>query len=58
MTLFYINDPDYKMGANKPSLRQGQRNYLIFGACDERFISSVREPLIDEIKDSDWKILS
>ncbi|MDX8363466.1 MULTISPECIES: CPCC family cysteine-rich protein [Bacillaceae] len=56
--LVQFNDPDYEGGANIPSLRQAQRNYLKFGACDELSINSVREPLIDEIKDFNWKILS
>jgi hypothetical protein len=39
-----FNDPDYEGGANIPSLRTAQKNYLDFGACEERCIEFVRKP--------------
>jgi len=42
-------------GANRVSLLEGQRNFLKFGACEERFLINVRLPLITESRDKDWK---
>ncbi|WP_420540544.1 CPCC family cysteine-rich protein (plasmid) [Paenibacillus polymyxa] len=36
-------DPDYDGGANIVSLRQGQQNYKVFGACEEKCIEFVRK---------------
>lgn len=52
-----LNDPDYEGGANKVSLRQGQRNFIEFGACEKEIIEHVRKPTKDEQRDSDWKPL-
>ncbi|MDX8365532.1 CPCC family cysteine-rich protein [Cytobacillus sp. IB215665] len=52
-----FNDPDYEGGANIPSLRQAQRIYLKFGASHELFTSSVRKPLVYDIKDPEWTML-
>lgn len=49
------DDPDYGGGANIPSLRQAQRNYNLFGACEERCIEFVREPNENDVKDPTWK---
>lgn len=51
------NYPDYGGGANLPSLREAQKNYMLFGACEERFIKFVREPNEDDVKNPDWKML-
>lgn len=42
-------NPDYAGGANDVSLIQAKENYLRFGACEQRFIDHVREPLPEEI---------
>lgn len=52
-----FRDPDYEGGANEVSLRQGQVNFIKFGACEERFIEFVRNPTINDIKDPDWRPL-
>ena len=52
-----LENPDYEGGANKMSLRQSQKNYLKFGACDEGAILSVRPATDDEAKDETWKPL-
>jgi hypothetical protein len=39
-----FSDPDYKGGANIPSLRTAQKNYLEFGACEERCVDFVKKP--------------
>lgn len=51
------DDPDYEGGANSPSLRQAQKNYILFGACEESSIEFVRKPTEDDEKDLDWKPL-
>lgn len=33
---------------NDLTLRQGQANFLLFGACEERFVKNVRKPLKSE----------
>ncbi|GIN93637.1 membrane protein [Siminovitchia terrae] len=52
-----FNDPDYESGANTPSLRKAQRNYIEFGACEERCIEFVRKPNKKDEKDQNWKPL-
>ncbi|RDW17715.1 CPCC family cysteine-rich protein [Oceanobacillus chungangensis] len=39
------NDPNYEGGANVPSLRQAQQNFIKF----------VRKPNQEDIKDPNWK---
>ncbi len=43
-----LEDTDYDGGANKVSLRQAQKNYQQFGACEEDMIPNVRPAAIDE----------
>ena len=50
-----FDDLDYEGGANTRSLRQAQKNYTIFGACEERCIEFVRTPSETDVKDSYWK---
>ncbi|MCM3169185.1 CPCC family cysteine-rich protein [Peribacillus frigoritolerans] len=51
------SDPDYDGGANTPSLRQAQKNYLVFGACEDGCIEFVRKPNEKDVKDPVWKPL-
>ena len=53
-----FNDPDYQGGANRPSLRQAQRNFAKVGACEEISIKQVRASLPEEVRDINWKPLS
>ncbi|RBP27973.1 MULTISPECIES: CPCC family cysteine-rich protein [Bacillus] len=50
-----FNDHDFEGGANEPSLRQAQRNFIVLGACEECFVESVRKPTNEDIKDASWK---
>ncbi|API91324.1 membrane protein [Virgibacillus pantothenticus] len=50
-------DPDYEGGANTPSLRQAQKNFILVGACEARFIEFIRIPNEKDIKDTNWKRL-
>jgi hypothetical protein len=52
-----LQDPDYEAGANSVSLRQAQRNFLEFGACDREMLHNVRPPAKDEARDKNWKPL-
>lgn len=52
-----FEDPDYEGGANQVSLRQGQKNFLEFGACEKEMIELVRKPNKNDIKDEEWKPL-
>lgn len=45
------DNEDLSGGANKVSLREARENYKKFGACEERFISNVRKPYSEEMKD-------
>lgn len=52
-----LDNPDSVGGANKVSLRQGQRNFQDFGACERDMEKNVRRPNIDELRDTEWKCL-
>ncbi len=41
--------PDKIIGPNKVSLTEARQNYKKYGACERRFIKTVREPRKDEI---------
>jgi len=43
-----FKDPYYEGGANEVSLRQGQKNFIEFGACRKEMIKNVRQPFKDE----------
>lgn len=53
-----LNDIDFEGGANRVSLRQGQRNFLEFGACEKRTAAYVRKPRADEERDEGWRMLT
>ena len=52
-----LEDPNYEGGANPMSLRQAQRNFIEFGACDREMLQNVRQPGLNEQRDKDWKFL-
>jgi len=52
-----FNDPDCEGGANHVSLRQGQKNFVEFGACEKEMVKHVRKPNTNDIKDETWKPL-
>jgi hypothetical protein len=52
-----FEDPDFEGGANEVSLRQAQKNYIEFGACEKRVINHVRLPNENDKKDENWKPL-
>lgn len=50
-----LDDPNYEGGANPTSLRQAQKNFTEFGACDEDMRRNVRPANSEEPKDKNWK---
>ena len=52
-----LKKPDSNNGANKVSLKQGQRNFIEFGACTKEVTEYVRKPTKDEQRDNSWKPL-
>ena len=52
-----FDDPDYEGGANEVSLRQAQKNYAEFGACERSALSQVRNPTEKDERDAEWKPL-
>ena len=52
-----FDDPDYEGGANEVSLRQAQKNFVEFGACDRKALSHVRSPGENDERDAEWKAL-
>ncbi|MEL7607369.1 MAG: CPCC family cysteine-rich protein [Sedimentibacter saalensis] len=49
---------DLKSGANNGiSLRQAQKNFIEFGACERDMIMYVRKPNIHDVRDKNWKPL-
>jgi hypothetical protein len=47
-------DPNYRGGANGPSLRECQANYRRFGACEERHVQHVRALGDGDELDPEW----
>jgi hypothetical protein len=52
-----FDDPDYEGGANSNSLRQAQKNFLEFGACEREMLPHVRKPTERDKRDPHWKSL-
>ncbi|MDQ0233249.1 CPCC family cysteine-rich protein [Metabacillus malikii] len=52
------DDLDCDGGANIPSLRQAQKNDIIYRACAERCIEFIRKPNVSDVKDPNWKPFS
>ncbi|MGG0729499.1 CPCC family cysteine-rich protein [Bacillus paramycoides] len=50
-----FKDPDLEGDANEASLRQAQKNFIVFGACEKRCAGLVRKPTSEDIKDASWK---
>jgi hypothetical protein len=46
-------NPNYSGGANRVSLVQAQKNYLLFGAYANEFLDFVRLPKTDELSGED-----
>ncbi|WP_442914250.1 CPCC family cysteine-rich protein [Kribbella sp. NBC_01245] len=47
--------PDWAGGANRPSLRESQRNFVRFGAKEERCVSHMRSPEVGVRVDEGWR---
>jgi len=59
---FWEDDPNQlddlgdEDGTNKVSLKQGQKNFIEFGACEIAMIENVRPPRNDEQRGEDWEL--
>jgi methionyl-tRNA synthetase len=47
-------NPTKVIGPNKVSLNQARQNFLVFGACEERFVNRVRSATNDEKPRTLW----
>ena len=47
-----LDDPAFRGGANVPSLEEARRNFLAFGAVEERYRERVRPPRAEENPES------
>lgn len=53
-----FKDVDLEGSANHGiSLRQAQKNYLEYGACDRTMLRHVRKLNEEDVRDQDWKPL-
>ncbi|MCT4596518.1 MAG: CPCC family cysteine-rich protein [Vallitalea sp.] len=50
-----FNNPSYEGGTNRVSLRQAQKNFIDFGACDTDCLDCVRKPTEKDVRDIRWK---
>jgi hypothetical protein len=53
-----FEDPDYPGGANTVSLREAQRNFAAFGACEREMLEHVRRPTRADVRDPTWRPVS
>ncbi|MEZ6194786.1 MAG: CPCC family cysteine-rich protein [Planctomycetota bacterium] len=52
-----FGDPDFRGGANGPSLREAQANFREFGAYDRDALPHVQAPSPEVPRDPEWKPL-
>ena len=43
--------------SNKVYLREAQRNFIKFGACEREWLDWVRKPTVDDFRDPNWQPL-
>jgi hypothetical protein len=49
--------PDSDAGANRVSLRQGQKNFPLFGAADPSLRAHAKSPGTQHVRDPQWRPL-
>ncbi|QCR31919.1 hypothetical protein C1N55_06885 [Lysinibacillus sp. SGAir0095] len=54
----YQKENVYETGANHIPLIEAQRNYISYGACEKRFVKSVRKPILHDKRDPNWKAIN
>lgn len=47
----------YNLGSNQVRLRQAQRNFIAFGACEPQWLNDVRAPTLIDERDPDWQTI-
>ena len=52
-----FEDHDFKGGANKVSLKYAQKNFLLFGASEKKYIKKSRKPNKKDVKDLKFELL-
>jgi hypothetical protein len=52
-----LHDPHFEGGANRISLKQAQKNFINFGACEMEMLKNVRPPNKEEERENSWKPL-
>lgn len=50
-----VFDPSFRGGANVPSLMECQASFASCGACEARFVGSVRPATPGEARDPEWR---
>jgi Cysteine-rich CPCC len=53
--LSQLEDYNYEGGANQISLKNAQKNFIEFGACEKDMMKNVRLPTKDEQREEYWK---
>ncbi len=43
--------------SNEVCLRQAQRNFIAFGACEPQWLKDVRSPKLDDVRDPYWQTI-
>ena len=52
-----LADPWFEGGANKPNLYTAQKNYIRYGAMEERFVDAVKPPNRKTKHDGEWRLV-
>jgi len=55
---YQLSNPDDEAGPNRVSLKQAQKNFMDFVACEREMLQHVRAPLPGEERDFNWKFLA
>lgn len=50
-----FEEPEFEGGANVPSLKQAQKNFIEFGACEKKLLEFTRKPHEEDIREAQWK---
>jgi hypothetical protein len=49
------DNPSYRGGANHVSLAEAQRNFATIGVSDPKYVTQVRRPGPDDVRDPAWR---
>ena len=54
---FWEDDAEQGYSSNQVSLRQAQRNFIEFGACERQWLKDVRRPTANDARVPNWETL-